>query len=407
MDEYFKQFIENISLTSAQKDDAMTKYKWVCRCLYKEFYWWEYSESSKYLFWSYKKKTTINSQYKDVDVIFKIPKDEFEKYKNQESWPSNLLTRVKNTLKKTYSTTDNIKNRTKVVLVDFTTFKVEVLPALEQEDWKFTIPNSWEGEDWQVDFDPKLEVNNFYQSNKDTKWLTRNLIKIIKKWKDEKSWVVIKSYIIDSYVIDFLNWYSFVNYAQLISDFFEYLYSKLPESYVKTAYDQSTKALKYYNWNDIENAVEEYIKIFWTSFPKYAKTKDQNDIAPNEEFIENIVFVDLNPEYKVQINCEVLENWFRKFLLLFSNYPLFKDKELRFFIEKCNIQPPYKIKRKVRNHWEEAKQRNDLRGEITDDNWKWEKEEHTKYFWEHFVDCYIIKDNICVAKSSIKVPIRN
>jgi hypothetical protein len=58
----------------------------------------------------------------------------FDKYRNQTGGPSNLLTRVKNKLQETYSTTERIKNWTKVVLVDFNSFKVEVLPAFEQDN---------------------------------------------------------------------------------------------------------------------------------------------------------------------------------------------------------------------------------------------------------------------------------
>jgi hypothetical protein len=50
MDAYFRKFIENISLTSTQKDDAMTKYKNVCKSLYKEFYEGNFSDSVKFLF---------------------------------------------------------------------------------------------------------------------------------------------------------------------------------------------------------------------------------------------------------------------------------------------------------------------------------------------------------------------
>ena len=182
MNEYFKKFIENISLTKNQRDDSLTKYIGVCKTLNSEFYNSEYSNSIKFLFGSYKKKTTISHPEKDVDVIFKIPKEKFEDYQKQENGPSNLLTKVKNTLKNTYSTTDKIKNWTKVVLVDFSTFKVEVLPAFEKDDGKFIVPNTGDGEDWII-FDPKSEIVNFENSNKLNNGLTRDLIKIIKKWK--------------------------------------------------------------------------------------------------------------------------------------------------------------------------------------------------------------------------------
>jgi hypothetical protein len=62
---------------------------------------------------------------------------------------------------------------------------------------------------------------------------------------------------------------------------------------------------------------------------------------------------------------------------------------------------------KVRNFGEEAKGANGLRGEITyDKGWK-QKEEDTRYYGEHYVECYAIKDNKCVAIGKILVPIGN
>ena len=311
MVEYFEQFIKNISLIKNQRDDAINKYEGICRCLNKEFYDSEYSDSVKFLFGSYKKKTTISHPGKDVDVIFKIPKDKFNEYQSQKNGPSNLLTKVKNTLKDTYSTTNNIKNWTKVVLVDFQSCKVEVLLALEQENGKFTIPNTGDGEDWIIDFDPKQEINDFYNSSNGNDKLTRKLIKIIKKWKLEKSAINIKTYILDKYVITFLSEYTFTNYPQLVFDFFNYLYQKELQSYIETAVNQSRKALNYYNSNKIDSAIEEYKKLFGNSFPKNTNksiSNAQNQIAPNEEFIENIVNISIQNKYFVSINCEVSQD---------------------------------------------------------------------------------------------------
>lgn len=404
MDSYFRKFIENISLTSAQKDDAMTKYKGVCKSLYKEFYDGDFSDSVKFLFWSYKKQTTISCKDKDVDLIFKIPKVVFDKYSNQTNWPSNLLTKVKNKLKETYSTTERIKNWTKVVLVDFNSFKVEVLPAFEQDNLKFTIPNSWAGPDRIQDFDPRSEIDDFYESNKNNQWLTRDLIKCIKKWKNNKSDIDIKSYQLDKYVIDFLKNYKFNNYPQLISDFFCYLYSKVSETYVETAKSKANKALEYYNASKVNDAIEEYVKIFWDDFPKTITKSCAEDIAANEEFIENIHLVDINPVYEFIINCRVEQNGHRPCLLSTVLY-LLKQKKLTFFIEKNTVPYPFDIKWKVRNYGEEALRANDLRGQIVNDSGKGEKVENTKYRWKHIVECYIIKNDICVARNSITVPI--
>ena len=92
--------------------------------------------------------------------------------------------------------------------------------------------------------------------------MTRGLIKCIKKWKINKLGIDIKSYQLDNYAIDFLKNYKFNNYPQLISDFFCYLYSKVNATYVETAKNKANKALEYYNAGKVNDAIEEYVKLF-------------------------------------------------------------------------------------------------------------------------------------------------
>lgn len=80
---------------------------------------------------------------------------------------------------------------------------------------------------------------------------------------------------------------------------------------------------------------------------------------------------------------------------------------MTFKIIKSNIPEPFQVKWKVRNFGKEAMDANDLRGEIMDDDGSKTKIENTKYSGEHYVECYIIKNNICIAKSKILVPISN
>lgn len=413
MQEYFEKFIESISLTKTQRDDAITKYESICKCLNKEFYDSEYSDAVKFLFGSYKKKTTISHSNKDVDVIFKIPKDKFSEYQSQKNGPSNLLTKVKDTLKDTYSTTDNIKNWTKVVLVDFQSYKVEVLPALEQENGKFTIPNSGNGEDWITDFDPKKEIDDFFKSNNSNDKLTRKLIKIIKKWKLEKSTVSIKTYILDEYVITFLNKYTFSNYPKLVFDFFNYLHEKESQSYTETALNQSKKALDYYNSRKIDGAIEEYKKLFGDSFPKNINKSIDNtqyQVAPNEEFIENIMTVSINEDVvlDIKIYCKPKKGGFMHRLLLeaFPSFGILKQETLEFDATVKNLTGQYETMWKVRNFGDEAEKNSKLRGEIINDNNGLHKyKDSTAFYGEHFLECYVIQNNFCVARKRITIPV--
>lgn len=69
----FKKFIDNITLTSNQQDDAKKKYTGVCETLYKHYYGdGKYDSNKQFLFGSYKTKTNVRplTSDQDVDVLF-------------------------------------------------------------------------------------------------------------------------------------------------------------------------------------------------------------------------------------------------------------------------------------------------------------------------------------------------
>ncbi|WP_205687052.1 nucleotide-binding domain-containing protein [Chitinophaga rhizosphaerae] len=49
--------------------------------------------------------------------------------------------------------------------------------------------------------------------------------------------------------------------------------------------------------------------------------------------------------------------------------------------------------------------RNNIRGQIIDDNGSFTRIETTTFRGSHFVECYIIKDDVVVARDTIDVPI--
>jgi len=116
---------------------------------------------------------------------------------------------------------------------------------------------------------------------------------------------------------------------------------------------------------------------------------------------------DLSLGYNLEIECDVIQDGFRKMRLvdLLKKFLLKPSKKLEFYIKKHNIQSPYIVYWKVKNFGIEAKNKNDLRGEITKDKGHEKKNENTKYRGQHYVECYIIKDNICVARDKIDIPI--
>ena len=127
-----------------------------------------------------KKNTNIRpiSENQDVDVLFKIPKETFDKFDNYKSnGQSVLLQEIKNILKKTFPTTEKISAWGKVILVKTKngTRNIELLPAYEMENSKFKIPNSENGGSWEI-FDPRVDMEKINKSNNKTNGLTKKVV---------------------------------------------------------------------------------------------------------------------------------------------------------------------------------------------------------------------------------------
>lgn len=423
MKKYFIKFNENIRLTEAQELDAIKKYKGVAKKLHDAYYSFDYDWSTKYLFGSYKKKTNTRpfSSEQDVDIIFKIPKETYDKfYKYSSGWQSSMLQEIRGILQDKYTLTDAIKARWKVVLVKFAenTHNVEILPWYEQDDWSFIIPNTESGGSRDI-FNPRKEIERFNTSNKKSEWKTVILSRMIKKRVRENATLHIKSYVVENYVISFLEEFEFdeESYPLWIKSFFEYLDNNIStdnKSYVTTALTRINKAINYEsNWK-IEHAVEERKKVFGTSFPwtinvykSIWETNTKLKVA-TEEFIESKYPVVLDETYSFVIDAYVEQDgWRKKSLSEMPRNSLKPEKKLEFHVIKNTIPQPYKIYRKIRNFWSQAEDANDLRGEITEDKWNMGKVEHTKYCGEHYIEGYVIKDWVCVAKNTLKVPIND
>ena len=127
----FTEFGNNIKLTSVQYDHAKTKYDNVCRVLHNRYYPnTAYDGTTKFLIGSYGKETAIRPP-RDIDVIFKMPWDQFNRKMLVGNGPRFLLNEIKGILQKTFTTTESIRPNGMVVEVNFTTFSIEVLPGFE------------------------------------------------------------------------------------------------------------------------------------------------------------------------------------------------------------------------------------------------------------------------------------
>lgn len=289
MEKNFSQFLENLKLTPNQREDAKKKYEGVINCLAHHFYDRGRNDSDQYLFGSYKTKTAIRpiEDGSDVDVLFRIDNDSYEKYKDNAS---GILQECRNALKDTYSITEEIHAWGKVVLVKFYdgTHNVEVLPAWEKSDNKFFIPNTEDGGSWET-FDPRSQIGPFQESNDSTDGLTRDCIMIIKNWVRNTIAMKYKSFNVVQDVISFANSiYSNgkrdENYDVVVRDFFNYWVNRLSDNderkgHFQTALNRANKAVQYEKDGKHIEASEEWRKIFdYQLFPH----SDKNEERKNE-----------------------------------------------------------------------------------------------------------------------------
>lgn len=160
------------------------------------------------------------------------------------------------------------------------------------------------------------------------------------------------------------------------------------------------------NEDDMNNVLRE---ILGNDFPKSENSEflTEESLAfkkaydNTEEFIEDVFPVDIR--YSLQIDCRISQNGFRTFWLRkFPNMYIGIKKELRFSVTSTDCRD-YDVFWKVRNVGDEAIRRNYIRGQIVKGNNQ--EIEHSQFNGNHYVECYLVKNEVCVTRARIDVPI--
>lgn len=127
--------------------------------------------------------------------------------------------------------------------------------------------------------------------------------------------------------------------------------------------------------------------------------------AETEQFIEELFPVSIS--YYCKISCHVSGNGWRpkplsEFLTMLRRF-IPHNFEIRCVMVSTNCPKPYSVYWKVKNVGPEAERRNQVRGQI-----KQGREfivEHSNFYGNHYIECYIVKNSVCVAKQRIDIPI--
>jgi len=105
-------------------------------------------------------------------------------------------------------------------------------------------------------------------------------------------------------------------------------------------------------------------------------------------------------QYKVEIRARAWRKGWRTLNFANGSAAIPKDHSLKFFA-KTKVPPPFEVSWQVVNTGEEARRANQLRGDFYpgEGNDGLERKENTKYKGMHWIECFIIKDGNCVARS--------
>jgi len=420
----FKEFLENLVIPN--KTEISGRYNNITKALNKQFYSNESETANSYQVGSYGRKTAVKG-VSDLDMIFVLPADVYTKYNNyQGNGQSALLQEVKSAILSTYPNTE-IRGDGQVIVISFNNYVIEVCPVFLQSDGSYKYPDSNDGGSWKKT-NPLPEIQEFHDYNQTTNLNLKRLAKMTRAWKN-KCGVKIGGLLIDTLCYEFLekkeshHTDTYSNYDTLLRDFFMYLkdydkervYWHAPGSNQRVYKKNSnfiSKASKAYNnvidaidKKDNDTVYSIWKKVFGYPFP-YPKAIKESAInyTTYEEFIEDLIPVDITNRLKIE--CEVKQDGFRTELL--RKIGILKvNKKLKFYIENNDVPKPYTVKWKVKNEGPIAKSRNNFRGQLLNDEGKEIRNENSNFAGSHFVECYIIKNNVCVARDRIDVPISN
>lgn len=411
--------VDNKTAIAARRDE-------IAKSLNKEFRALAGSTDYTRMAGSFGRGTAIRG-ISDLDMLYILPASIRDDYKS-ESGPARILARIRKAVLTRYSSTD-IKVDKCVTVVQFKNFKFEIQPVFENNDQSFDYPDTY-AKNWKTT-KPRREITAIRTADDHTRGNLRNLCKIARAWKNAHG-VAIGGLLIDTLAYNFFRSTANYNaattekYDRMVRDFFKFLseeedhehygalgsgqrvkVKKRFQGKAKRAYERCLDAIDTEGKSTMD---KNWKAIFGKPAPSSKTVEHAREVysyVNTEEFIEDAYPIDVR--YDLIIDCRVTQNGFRPASLrtmLREQKPLRSHKSLDFSIETCDAPEPYFVKWKVLNRGAEAERRDEIRGQIIAPNRRRGRHEDTQFRGNHYVECYIVKDGVVVARDRIVVPIK-
>jgi hypothetical protein len=169
----------------------------------------------------------------------------------------------------------------------------------------------------------------------------------------------------------------------------------------------TTWAKDAYTETDVHESYSKWRKLFGDKFGSYSTTalkaseshKGVDGVQDTEEHIENRFAVALNPAYRAKLRARtVRRDGFRTYNLSQWGNKVARNRIVTFTIKSSNVPEPYDVWWKVRNTGPEAIAHNMIRGQIVKDGGSRSRTEPTSFRGNHYVEVYVVKKGVVVAK---------
>ncbi len=288
--DWFSTFCQNIQVQDG--GTISSRYRTITRRLNTDF-WNTTSETANSLYvGSYGRKTATQG-FSDLDMVFRLPYSVYVTYNNYSgNGQSALLQAVRQSIRRTYSTT-NIGADGQVVQVPFTDgITFEVVPVFDKTDGSFTFPDTNNGGRWRTTH-PRPEIEAIRSRNNNCNGNLVRLCRMMRAWKSKWN-VPMGGLLIDTLAYQFIDTWAYKDksyfcYDYMCRDFFafmakqdreqdywrapgssQYVFRKGPFEWKATqCYNISLEAIAHETATPKRewSAKQEWREIFGTSFP--------------------------------------------------------------------------------------------------------------------------------------------
>lgn len=304
------------------------------------------------------------------------------------------------------------------------------------------------GSQWR-ERDPRAITKWFVNENKEKNFQLREVVRLLKMFsKSRDGWINMPGGLIQSVLsneqfqnyerLDECFYYTIQAIKDRLADNTEVVNPTDATKSLKLVSDDDTKMINLYNrLNDnlskldilFDDNCTDYQAIeaweaffnhsYWTeqkqkltkaleSFSSLYEPEEYTRYRETEEFIQYQIPVNYQSQYEIDLDCKVTNKqgttvgWLKSMIekrdVLLPGYNL-------NFVARTNVPSPFNVYWKVRNRGYKAKKEDMIRGEIVrTDNLS--HSEVTTFKGNHYVECYIVKNGVCVAKQRINVEIK-